>query len=89
MTPEQRKHLLELEIRLQTMEYVICLTGKLICSQLGGAKYVEGLRKDVRHRLASETFEGAPPEWGDHMSAEIAEAVDTLLKEIQDGLFDM
>lgn len=83
------KEQLDLEIRLQAIEYVLIHIGKI--SLLGitnadgpAATYAaRNLRRAVSEKLGDETFPGLHAVWSAHVAAEMQEAVDKLLAGIE------
>jgi hypothetical protein len=78
------KATLDLEIRLQAIEFVLTQIGKVALITAGfTVDQAAEMRKNAREGLLKETFPGADPAMADHVSAEFADRVEFYLKQIE------
>jgi hypothetical protein len=78
------KAALDLEIRLQAIEFVLAQVGKIAMISAGITPDLAAqMRQNGREALLKETFPGADPAVADHLSAELADRVEALLKNIE------
>jgi hypothetical protein len=87
-----REDEIKLEIRLAAIEYLLTsLAAKGLLVATGGSEaaasaLMKGLRENTRTALSQQTFPGADPALGDHVSDELQHAVDRLLSGIEELL---
>ncbi len=75
---------LDLEIRLQAIEFVLAQIGKIALVTAGiTTEQAAEMRKNGRESMLKQTFPGADPAMADHVSAEFADRVEALLKNIE------
>ncbi len=80
----KNKATLDLEIRLQAIEIVLAQIGKIALIAAGiTPELAAEMRKNGREALLKKTFAGADPAIADHLSAELADRVEYLLKNIE------
>ena len=80
---------IELEFRIQAIEYVLIHIGKISLLAAAGfdpeaSNYAaRNLRAAAAHKLNKETFPGLNAAWSDHVASELQAAVDKLLAGIE------
>lgn len=82
-----RKEDVDLELRLQAIEFLLVEIAKVSYAQAGVTpELLSETRKALRQNLLNQQFEGADPATGDFLSAEIADRVDALFARVDTRL---
>ena len=75
---------LKLEARLMALEYVVANVARIALLAINAKpEHAREIRAQAKGIWRRETFEGVPPAMSDHMAAEVEEAVDDLLGEVE------
>lgn len=75
---------LAIEARLIALEYLLPHVAKIALLAVGATtEHIAGIRRRANELWAAETFPDGGPAMSDHMAAEIQEAIDDLLAEVE------